>query len=72
MHIQKFGVLALAGVASTIPSLTHAESCVTANDTTKTVYWGTCMYTPSIHWTLTPLAPPQPPPMPIATPKANR
>ena len=40
MHIQKFGVLALAGVASTIPSLTHAESCVTANDTTKTVYWG--------------------------------
>lgn len=40
MHIQKFGVLALAGVACTIPSLTHAESCVTANDTTKTVYWG--------------------------------
>ena len=33
-------MLALAGVASTIPSLTHAESCVTANDTTKTVYWG--------------------------------
>lgn len=40
MHIQKFGVLALAGVACTIPSSTNAESCVTANDTTKTVYWG--------------------------------
>ena len=40
MHIQKFGALALAGVACTIPSLTNAESCVTANDTTKTVYWG--------------------------------
>ena len=40
LQIQKFGVLALAGIACTIPSLTHAESCVTANDTTKTVYWG--------------------------------
>ena len=39
-HIQKLATLVLVGIGCATPSLTSAESCVSTNNATKTVYWG--------------------------------
>jgi hypothetical protein len=39
-HIQKLATLVLVGIGCATPSLTSAESCVSTNNASKTVYWG--------------------------------
>ena len=70
-QVKRLYFFAFIGVVCAGSAFAEAQTCAPSKSASKLSTGATCMSTPVIRWTLSPLELPQHPRMPTATPRAN-